>query len=62
MDLLDKLLDASEQDSGISLSADDVRELLSMLAESAGEVERLALTLDHVAEVFAPGKRSTVRS
>ena len=62
MDLLDKLLDASDHGSGMSLSADDVRELLERMTESEIENERLVLTLDHVVDVFAPGKRSTVRN
>lgn len=57
MDLLDKLLDASDNNSGMSLSADDVKELLSRMTETEIENERLALTLDHVADVFG-AKRS----
>lgn len=33
MSLLDRLLDAHEQDSGISLTADELDQLLDMLAE-----------------------------
>lgn len=62
MDLLDKLLDASDQNSGMSLSAHDVKELLMRLEEDATDIENLVLTLDHVVDVFAPGKRSTVRN
>lgn len=62
MQLLEKLLDAEKHDSGMSLSAHDVRELIDLIAETEAELATAIANVDYLGERLAPGKRSVVRN
>jgi len=62
MDLIDKLETAATTNGPLTLTAPEARELYARLVDTETELHESRLTLDHVVDVFAPGKRSTVRN
>lgn len=59
MDLITKLESAATTNGPVTFSASEARELFARLVESEVELNDTRLKLDHVVDVFAPGKRST---